>query len=248
MTSHFLKGFSFVFIGRSSAKKIPGLFYWILFPFLIDLVLLFLGVYFGLGYVKTIAVTAILWLFSNSDSIYAQIAYYPLLIILGIGFLILLVFATYILASVIASPFYGVLAEKTLVHFKVIEDRSFDWRRFLKQTSSMIVVSFKRGVILACIGLLLFFCSFIPVLNIFAAYSAFVLMAMDSADFALEAKGLHLKQRLAYFKQNYKLFLGQGAFVGLTLIIPGLILLIMPYAVIGSTVLMAENENKRVLP
>ena len=99
----------------------------------------------------------------------------------------------------------------------------------------MLIISLIRAALFAVFSIALFALSFFPVINLVAAFCAFLIMAFDVVDYSFEIAEMGLKERLNYFRNHIAAFSGMAAFIGITLIIPGLILLIMPINVLGAT-------------
>lgn len=93
------------------------------------------------------------------------------------------------------------------------------------------------------VALVLFVSAFLPGVNMIAAFFAFVVLAMDSSDYAFEARTMNFAQRLTYVRSNWPEYFGMASFLALTALIPGLILLVMPFAVIGSAALMQGDPK-----
>lgn len=244
MIQRFFAGFGFIISGWRLLGKVQGLVPWLLFPYLIAVALLGLGVYFGSEFISPIVHKAMLFTFASAEGIFYQLLYYPLLIIFWLVFIVLYFYVVYVLTSVVASPFYAIVAEKTLRHLKAIEERPFSLRQTLGVSLRMFGVSLVRGSLLLFIGVFLFVVSFVPALNLLAGYAVFVLLAFDSMDYAFEASAYGLRQRLRFFRDNLPEFLGMGGFVALTSFIPGLILMVMPLAVVGSAELLSQIKER----
>jgi len=236
----FFWGFGFVRAGFRAVADSRSLKLWLLLPLIIDLALLGVGVYFGAGFVTQITQQALLFILGNPDSTFYAVLYYPFLILFTFVFLILFFYVVYILASVIASPFYSIISEIILVKQGALPPQKFSLLHTLTTSLKMLWISILRGVFLLFIGAFLFVASFIPGLNLLVGFIIFLLMAFDSADYALEAKQLNLSQRLGFFRRHFVEFSGMATFVGLTAFVPGLILLVMPFAVVGASLVVAK--------
>ncbi|OFZ20374.1 MAG: hypothetical protein A2Z20_07855 [Bdellovibrionales bacterium RBG_16_40_8] len=239
MIKRFFLGFRFVFEGKRLLGEISGLKKWILLPFLIDIILLVVGVLLGSQYIHMVVAKATLMIFGGGGG-WSAIVYYPLLVLMWLIFLILFFYFLWIVASIIAAPFYSIIAEKTLYHFGLVEGGPYSLTLTFKTSLKMMWISFVRGLILIMLGFFLFVSSFVPGLNILAGLAMFIILALDAMDYAFEAKQMNLRQRWQFFLSNLPEFFGMGAFIGLTAFVPGLILLIMPLAVVGATGRMAQ--------
>lgn len=160
----------------------------------------------------------------------------PLIWIGGFVVTLVILYAVYVMHAIVAQPFYSLLAEKTL---KI----SGKTRANNTSLGAMLKASLIKGLIFLCVGVLLFVCSFIPGLNILAVGGALLLVAFDCLDYSLEAQDLRLRRRFAYARANKAQWFGIAAGLGLTLLLPGLTLLVIPGAVVGSALILNPPKN-----
>lgn len=239
------KGFGFLFSGYKILKDNPQLRKWILIPFLIDLVLLFLGIYWGLEYLGTWTQSALHWLFSNTNGFLLQFLYYLALALIWIGFLAVWSFGICLVAGIIASPFNSILAEQTLIALGFIDDQPFQWRQWLKSSLSLVITTiFKTGLFLF-LGIIIFFLAFMPGVNFLASYLALMILSFDCLDYSFEVYEMNLRQRISLCRKLLPEMAGMAGALGVTLFIPGLILLVMPLAVIGAASLFDVHSINR---
>lgn len=244
MIKSFFTGFGFVIEGRKLTKKVPGLWRWMMIPYLLTIVTLVLGAIWGTGIISGWVTSAMTAVFSDPTGLVYGLLYYILLIFSWMAFIVIYFFFLYIFLSIIASPFYSIIVEKALVHVGAMQDQKLNLSGILKKSIRMFWVSLLRGVILGIIGLILFLLSFIPLLNLVAAYLAFIILAVDSADYTFEAFEMGLNERFQFFREHFFVFAGMGGFVGLVLFVPGLILLVMPSAVVGAASIVAKCKGE----
>ena len=241
-TKRFMLGASLLVRGWRLLKSESDLWLWVSIPLLIDLVILFLGWTQGLIFLKSLIAGIIAgwsiqgWLF--------DLLYYPMMIILGLGFIVVWLLAVVAVATVVAAPFNALLAEKALQRQGVATVNSKSFIQWIRHAARMFGVTLMKAVVFLIVGVLLFFVSFIPGLNLVVAYLSICLFAMDVFDYSFEARGFSLKQRLAYYKQVKVEIFGLGATLSLTSLLPGLTLLALPVAVVGITTLIAEREKR----
>jgi len=171
-----------------------------------------------------------------------KVLYYPMLASLTLLVFISSLYVIYLLHGLIAIPFYAILADRSLgLLDKKLDDRRM-WREWAKNTLRMIRISLLKTLILLLVGIVLFVFSFLPVLNVLAICGALLILASDCMDYTLEALGYGLRQRFAYFFRNWAQWLGMAAGLALTLLVPGLTLLVIPGAVVGAA-LIVKNER-----
>ena len=104
----------------------------------------------------------------------------------------------------------------------------------------MLVVSVFRVVIVAFAGMLVFVLSFIPVVNVAAALGFMLIFAVDISDYGFEAMEWSLRKRFAYVKANLGVYLGMACGLAFTTLVPGLNLILLPAAVVGSCATMTR--------
>jgi CysZ protein len=150
----------------------------------------------------------------------------------------------FLLSTIIASPFNSILAEKTLAYKNSHLEKPINFSRWLKITLRQLSISLVRALIFAFIGLIIFVFSFVPLLNFLAAFAAFLIVAFDCIDYGMEVKLMGLKSRLAYFRQHFSVFSGMAMMLGLTLMVPGLTLILLPCAVVGAADTMSLIEER----
>ncbi len=209
MIRRFWLGFTFVFAGFKQFRERPGLKRWVILPLILDLLIFILGIYLGTKYIHGL--------------------------LLRILYFIFYLFFVYVSASIIGSPFYRILASKTLDQLGYTRDYK-DLNSRLAHSSRMMIASFGRAAILISCSAILFILSFVPVLNFLAAFVGFVLIAFDLTDYTFALKGYHLVKRFRFLLQAWAEYFGMAVFIGLTAFIPGLIVLCMPFGIVGATI------------
>lgn len=166
--------------------------------------------------------------------------YYPML--LGTALLVILavVFLAYVVQSVVAVPFYSLMAERTLVLAGAREDQPFHLGRWTRESLHMLRVALVKAFLFLSLGALLFLLSFVPVVNVFAVFGALLLMAFDLLDYSFEAMRFGLRRRLRMVARHKRMWAGMAAALGLTTLVPGLTLILAPGAVIGAALIFKE--------
>lgn len=246
----FKNGFDFIYVGIRLVGRVPGLKFWLILPFLLDAVIIGFGVSAGTEHIRAFVNKALLFVFTKPDSMAFNFFYFPLLFLFWLVFVVLYFYMVYLLTSVMASPIFSVLAERTTRYLSQATHHPLPQLSPIQLAVRMAWVSLLRSAILLMVGVLLFTTSFVPGLNFITAFLAFVLLAFDSADYAFEVHRFHLKDRFRFLKNNIFEFFGMGAVIGLTALVPGLILLVMPFAVIGSTAVVYQiiHGHRDTLP
>jgi CysZ protein len=161
-----------------------------------------------------------------------------------VGFLFVILFLV-MFASVISSPFQGLLAEKALMRLGVIEDQPFRFSKWIKTTASMLLVSLKRAAVFLVVGSFLFVLALIPGVQIVAGFLGLVIIAADCMDFSLEILEFNFRSRLRFLKRNFWYLAGLGCCFGLSFLVPVLNFFLLPAAVVGGSILSKELKLKR---
>lgn len=165
-----------------------------------------------------------------------DVIYYPLVVGSGLIVFIASIYASYLGQKILAVPFYSLLAEKTLV--QAGKKTRSSWSDALR----MLKTGLAKTLLLLLVGLVLFVFSFIPVLNIVAISCALFILAFDCIDYSFECMGMNLKQRLRYLFRERAQWAGMAAGLALTLLVPGLTLLVIPGAIAGGALILKEHE------
>lgn len=238
----FLSGFFIIFNGMTLITKNNSLKKWSVVPFLIGLLILIVGIVLTFAYLPG----ALNWLIEQKLSISEEKSsylFYPLVVIAGLLFVVLNVYLSYWVTQIFASPVYSILAENTL---KQVPNHALAVKTGPSIIAKMIMTSIIKAIVFSLIGSALFLTTvFIPGLNILVSAFLFFVIATDSADYSLEILGFTFKERLRFYRAHFLEFFGLSMCVGLTLVIPGLILLIMPAAVVGSSALVYKRVEGR---
>jgi uncharacterized protein involved in cysteine biosynthesis len=166
--------------------------------------------------------------------VWYDVIYYPL--VLGGGLIVSLaaLYILFVLHSFVAVPFYSVLAERALAQ------RGLHHKQNIAGMLRMFRIGAVKSVLLLAIGVVLFVLSFVPVLNLAALAVTLLLLAFDCMDYAFEAAGFGLRRRLGYLFTRRAQWAGMAAGLALTLLVPGLTLLVTPGAVVGGALILKE--------
>jgi uncharacterized protein involved in cysteine biosynthesis len=234
----FITGFTIIFNGLDLITKNNSLKKWSIVPFFIGLLVLILGVVLSFVFLPD----ALHWLIEQKLSVTKEKSsyfFYPLVVIASLLFVILNVYLSYWVTQIFASPIYSILAEKTL---ELTPEHNLKVKTGSSIIVKMIMTSIIKALVFSMVGAALFITTvFIPGLNVLVSAFLFFVIATDSSDYALETLGFSFKERLRFYRAHFAEFFGLSMCIGLTLVIPGLILLIMPAAVVGSSALVYKR-------
>lgn len=214
-------------------------------PFMISFVGAIAAFYFiGIYYPATFASLSVSLLAFLPEFV-AKILHYPLMVLVGLIIVVGVLYLIYVLHSLIATPFYSLLAERTLQLEGKGAQNFTSWRQWSANLVTMLRVSIVKSIVFVILGAVLFLASFVPVVNILAAVAAMFLLAWDCMDYALEARRLKFRQRLSYFFKNKAQWAGMAFGLALTLLLPGLTLLVIPGAVTGAALILKDTDESQ---
>ena len=218
----------------------PKLFVLAIIPLIIDIVIFISTLRYGSRFLNSALQSTMAWIFPGEAGWWFDIAYYPLLILFWVVFLIAVTSIVYLLASVVASPFNALIAENILVARGLVTPVRMGLFAFMAFSVRMIGISLARAGILISLSLVALLLSFLPGVNFVSSYFAAMVVGFDAADYTMEAKGFSLADRFATVRRFFPEYAGMGFMLIFVLMIPGLALLMMPVIVSGATVVMGQ--------
>lgn len=234
--SHLLEGGRLIVTEKTIRK-------WAIIPFLIDILLVISGIGFGLASISGWVTSALAFVGLAGGGFIASIFFYLFSAVLWIGYLIVVIYGTFLVATVVAAPFNSLLAERTLMHLGVIEEKPFKLGAWISTSLKLLVIGLIKSLIFAFLGIFIFITSFIPVLNFVSSYLALLIMSFDSMDYSFEAREFGLKKRFRYFQTKFPEFTGMAGGLALTILVPGLTLLVLPCSVVGAAIIMKNQPD-----
>lgn len=234
----FLSGLGFYIRGLGFILFRPGLWKYVILPWLISL-LIFAGIFLAIAgmYNDVIAPEfAKLWgKLENINKILKS------LIVLGVGgfFIIITLLLFWILGNLLTEPFNELLSCKveSIVRGELIESSSGFWKnigKFIAGLLRAIVTFFKLLIVMFVLNLIPIIGQFLCLL--LTSYYA----AMPYLDYVLDRRGWEFRQKRAFMKQNRSSVIGFGfaCFLGM---VPPFTLITIPINVVGGT-LFALNR------
>ena len=246
----FSRGLSHAQVGLLYLMKNKSLIKWAIAPLFIGFLLFifFIGSGFGLisGWVASalaVVGSGLGWLGLGGVTFLLTIVDWVLGAFLWVVYLVVVIYGTFLVTTIVAAPFNSFLAEQTLMVTGALQERPFEFSRWLGVTMKMLMIGVVKSLIFLFFGFIIFVCSFVPVLNILSAFCALLIMAFDSMDYSFEMMEMSLGQRFRFFQQHFVRFSGMASFLGLTLLLPGITLLLLPFSVVGSAVALTEIKK-----
>jgi CysZ protein len=170
---------------------------------------------------------------------------WPLFVVL----VLLMVFFTFtLLATIIAAPFNGFLAEKVETVVRG-EDTfpPFSWAELLAMVPRTLGREMRKLSYFLPRALGLLILSFIPVVNLIAAplwvLFGIWMMAIQYIDYPADNNKMSWQDMLAWLREKRWQSLGFGGATYLALLVPGLNVLMMPAAVAGATLFWVRERG-----
>lgn len=230
----FKLGFTFWFNGWRYILRRPALLMTALVPLLLSVLFMVPAVWVLLTGLPEWAHNLVRGLVGDNSDFLQNIIFYPVVISSVLALLIGGLFLLYVLHSILAIPFYAKISERVLRSEGKIPPHPIS-----------AFVMFKTGLLKTLIllptGLVLFFCSFVPGLNVVALMGTLLIMSIDMMDYSFEAAGFGLRTRMRYLRSHVGQWLGMATGLAVTLLLPSFTLLVIPGAVVGAA-LIFEDE------
>lgn len=238
MISGFTEGLEFWWRGWGYILRHRRLFLLSLIPFLLSTLFAAGAIWLLWSHLSQWAQNLVAVVMGLQSGFIYNLVYYPLIVGGGALFFFSAIYVTFLLHTLLAMPFYSLLAEQTLLLIGM--PTSNTWRNAFR----MVRVSLVKGILLLLAGFLLFIFSFIPVLNILAIICALLIMAFDCMDYSFDCLGYGVSERLFYLLRERRQWLGMAVGLALTLLVPGLTLIITPGAVVGSALILKDHQSR----
>ncbi len=234
--AHLLEGAKLIASEKSIRK-------WAIVPFMIDILLVISGIGFGLASISGWVTSALAFVGLTGGGFFASLLFYLFSAVLWVGYLIVVIYGTFLVATVVAAPFNSLLAERTLMHLGVIEEKPFRLGAWISTSLKLLMIGLIKSMIFAFVGIFIFIASFIPILNIASSYVALLIMSFDSMDYSFEVREFGLRKRFHYFQSRFPEFTGMAGSLALTIVVPGLTLLVLPCSVVGAAIVMKNQSD-----
>jgi CysZ protein len=151
---------------------------------------------------------------------------------------------SFIAMRVLAGPINGILAEHTLSILSALKHKPMSKREWLLNFGKMLVVGLFTASVFTLASIVLFPLSFIPGLNLLAAFMLMLIATFEVSDYSFEAQRMGFRARFRYFFENLRYFFGFATAMSLVFFIPGFSLILFPVAVVGAAQLMAHVDRR----
>lgn len=242
--------------GRAAGILFSRKFWWfLLFPVLI-LLLLFMGGNFLVSYAGDSLyeliehqvrswVSGISWLqwIGEATGIFIKV------VLRILYFFLFVTFGGYIVL-VVMSPVYSYLSERTEAYLTG-KEYPFSLRQLVWEIFRGIVIAVRNMFLQLLLTVVIFFCSFIPVVGLIAPFAIFFTSAyfygFSFLDYVIERKKFNVKQSVRYVNKNIGLATGIGTVFALSLMISWLSIIACCFvsllSVIAATIALRKREE-----
>jgi CysZ protein len=244
---NFFKGISCLPKGIKEILSDKRIFIYTLVPMLLSAVVVYFGFYYGWDWTgiylkKQLSQYLGKWISENGYMF--KIIFSMFNFIAKVVFTVLTIYLGFVLVQIISIPFYALSCERILMKRNLFPNRNFDLGIWIRLNLRLFIISIIRMIIFMFFGIIVFLISFIPGLQVLAMiYSGYV-MGIDSMDYTLEIYEMSLGRRFVLYFQHLGFFMGLAVVLLPSLFIPGLTLILLPIAVVGSAVCFAETKGK----
>jgi CysZ protein len=234
--SNFSKGFLYPFRAGKFIKGHPVLFKYIIVPFLINVVVLSIAVYWGLTFFNSIVVHYI----PQGDAWYWAILSYFLWIVAILMTLVLVFFGFTVTGAIISSPFNDLLSEKTEELLTGIHNEEpFVFSIFLKDAMHTVMDESKKIIIfvvlMACLLPLNLFPGGTLPYSILSVLLTIFFLVVEYTGYIFYRKHLTFKDQRHFINSEKFMMLGFGAGIMGLLAVPFLQFFCIPLGVVGAT-------------
>ena len=171
-----------------------------------------------------------------THEVWSGVLYYPAWITFFLLTFIATVYLAYLVHIILCGPFYSLLADRALHDLGKRNAGGFHL------SFKVFLGSLFKSILFFTIGAGIFLFSFVPLINVIGVMIALMILAFDTMDYSFEAMDMGLPSRIAYFFRHFPQWLGMAVSLALTLLIPGLTLLILPGAVVGAAMILDDKK------
>src|SRR5210317_2259199 len=234
--SNFSRGFLYPFRAGKFIKGHPVLLKYIIVPFLINVIVLVVAIYWGLFFFNSVVVQYI----PQGDAWYWVILSYFLWTTAVLVTMVLIFFGFTVTGAIIASPFNDILSEKTEELLTGIPNNEpFVFKVFLKDGMQTVMDESKKIIIFVILMILLLPLNLLPggslPYSILTVLLTVFFLVVEYTGYVFYRKQLTFRdQRQFIFSRKFLLF-GFGTGVMGVLAVPFLQFFCIPLGVVGAT-------------
>ena len=180
----------------------------------------------------------------TSQNIFVEVGLHSLVFLLVLALMFASVYVLFLTTKLLASPFYALLARQVLKNRGILKADDLSFVRWMILSFRTTAVNLIEISVFTIFGGVLFVFSFIPIVNVLAAFGFFLIMAYDSTDYSLDVLNLGLSERVKYFLSHFTQFCGFALAISLVMLVPGLNLILFAASVAGGSDLVSRNVSR----
>lgn len=238
----FARGFSYPFRAPRFLLQHPGLLRFVAIPFIINLLVFSLAVYFGLDLFQQ----QLEHYLPQGDAWYLAVLYYLAWMVAGLLTTVLVFFSFTVVGNLLASPFNELLSER--VELLVRGEKSADpfaLTVFLAESGRAVLIELKKQLVFIVGMVLLLLLNFIPGFGslayaVLAPLFTLFFLIIEYLGFVLMRKQVGFSRQQRYVLSKPLLMGGFGCAVFCLLAIPLVQFFCIPLAVSGATLLWCD--------
>lgn len=155
----------------------------------------------------------------------------------------ILYFLIFFVVSILSIPVCTSLSQKALTQTGYLQSSSKSITENLTTFAKMAKVSVLKLGFLLMISVILFVASLLPIISPLALYLSLMILTFDCMDYAMELDELSLRQRFQFLRTHWIEFSGFALCMGVVVAIPFVHFIVLPAAVLGTTVLYARIKK-----
>ncbi len=239
----FARGFTYPFSSLRFINQHPGMVRFVLIPFLINVIVFSLVVYFGFGAFQEFVQSAI----PQADAWYWFLLNYFLLGLAGLLTLVMVFFTFTVVGSLISSPFNDILSERTEEIISGGKDNTpFSWALFMKDAQRTIVSEARKIGMFVSGMLVILLLHLLPVVgsvlsSVLSVLWTIFFLVVEYTGYVFARKRIEFRKQRGIIMSRFSMMLGFGTAVFCILVIPFFQFLCIPLGVVGATRLLLDS-------
>jgi len=241
--SNFSRGFFSLFRSLRFVLDHPGLFKFVLIPFLINLIVFSGSIYLGFDLFND----RIVHLIPQGEAWYWAVLYYFLWVLAVVVTAVVVFFTFTVVGNLIASPFNDLLSQKTekLLTGKKDEE-PFSLKAFWQDALRTLAVELKKISLFVVLMLLLLLLNLLPglgsmIYSVLALMLTLFFLVVEYMGFVFSRKRMNFGEQRRYIFSRKTTMLGFGTGILVLLAIPFLQFVCIPLAVVSATRLWCDD-------
>jgi len=238
--SRFTSGFFYPFRGGKFLSRHPRLWRYVLIPFVINLLVFSLSVYFGLDFFNQ----TVVGMLPTGEAWYWIALYYLAMVVAVVLTMVLVFFSFTVVGNLIASPFNELLSERTE---EVLHGSAQGVPFSLAGIGRVLIDESKKMAVFILLMALLLLLNLIPgfgtlVYSILSFLLTVYFLVVEYTGYIFGRKGQGFKEQRTFIRGRQFMAFGFGVGVLCLLAIPLLQFFCIPFAVVGATLFWCDVQ------